>query len=301
MNIKKIYVLLITVFLLSILLFSGKIDSFGSNSIHLQTPLNMITSESTNPSSPILLSNDIKDYESYSNSTDYYYETYVMSEMDYHLVWLYSINSSDNFNLNLYSAPTYSFNDIIECSYSNSNLDLAIFRPTNSIPTYAKVESIDSGDAIVEAETALEGDFNHHYTVCQDAQEIIDIYQFNLYWGYEYTIKLSVPDDSDLDLYGYHFINGSSADIDQPDRNSSSSTLGTDEEIIISQDPFDDALWAIVIIKREGTGYGSFIVKGERTMDIPSYEFIPVLIALLIGIYISLIIFRKNPSIFKLS
>jgi hypothetical protein len=292
---NKSFVLLLAGYLIFILAFSGNpINVINSNNSmnYTQKIENILSSD---PGSPTNLPDDSEIYESsYSSSQNYYYDTYEMSYSDYHLIWLYSVDPLDDFDLYLYSSSSYSSTYFFKSSTSTDNVDWIVYNPSFSRKIYPMVDPYDSGDGIIGAESGHDGEFGVSYTVCSGSQEIGDMYQFELYMGYEYVISLTVPSDTNLDLYAYYLSGGESADYDEYENNSASEILGDDEEIVIAN-PRQTELWAFVIIKKEGTGSGTFTIT--QTMQIPSFEFIPVFGALIIAIYVSILFLNKKPKV----
>lgn len=218
-----------------------------------------------------------------------------MSSSDYHMVWVHNIVSGDDFDLYLYTDSGYS--SFVESSISSSlDIDWIVYRSSSSRYMYPKVYAYDSGQGVIEAESGFDGSVGNSYTVCSGTYEYGDIYEFSLSSTNRYTVSLTVPYDTDLDLYAYYFPTGGSADYNDEDYSSESSTLGADEEITLISPT--SGYWAFAIIRKEGTGSGTLSIT-RITMMIPSFEFIPVLSALILAIYVSILFLKRKPNLFK--
>ncbi|MBD3227400.1 MAG: hypothetical protein GF329_04355 [Candidatus Lokiarchaeota archaeon] len=285
------------VFALFIFLISANLVSLNYQKANLYTGDNINSQLSSNPSNPTILADDSYDIEtSYSAGFNYYYETYLMLSSDYHLIWLTCTSPGNDFDLYLYDNSDYS--SLIVSSTSSSDFDWVVYLPTSSEYTYPRVYAYDDGQGIIEAESGFDGTIGSPYSVCSTTDEFGDIYEFNLDSSKTYIASLTVPTDSDLDLYCYYLSDGESGDSNDYEVSSTSGATGVDEQITFS--PTTSGFYAFVIIRKSGGGSGVLSIIRERQM-IPGFELIQVIFGIVSLISISLVFYKKSKSkIFKI-
>ncbi|MBD3229449.1 MAG: hypothetical protein GF329_14790 [Candidatus Lokiarchaeota archaeon] len=254
---RRILKILIGLFL-AISLFS-LIDINNDQHLYMNNDIKLSKLASTDPNNPILLNNSVLRTEyNFTYGSNYYYKTYLMSKSNYHLIYLSNTDGMDDFDLVLYSDSDYS--DLIESSDSYGNIDWIVCRPTDSTTYYPRVHAFGSGDAIIESKSAIQGKFEFNYSTCSTLYENGDIFQFSFTGGVSYTINLSVPIGTNLDLYCYKLSKYGELprNFREFDHSSSLNISGEDESIIIS--PEDSGIYAIIVMRKTGTSSGNLIV-----------------------------------------
>jgi len=209
---------------------------------------------STNPSSPTVLSDDSSLYEYYSTSySSYYYRTSSASYAYYHVVWLYTIESGDNFNLYLYSDSSYS---TLKASSTRGSgfLDWVLFRPSSSQYYYPRVYRYSgAGYAYLEWERSESLSFGTSYTNSLSSSDSFEVYHVYLSSSDHYIFKLEVPSGGNFDLYLYRLYSGYATSYNGYQESSASSTYGEDE-VIKNYEPSYSDMYAIVVVRTSGSG-----------------------------------------------
>ncbi len=247
--------------------------------------------ESTNPSSPVYLSDDTYDYEYYgATSTNYYYSCDGYS-YDYLLVWLYTYSSSDDFDLYLYSDSSYSTS--VGSSSSTSQLDWIVYRPSSNGYKYPKSYTFSgSGDAYIESETGYDTSYSTSYSFSLSYSENVELFEKSLSSSGTYTVYLEVPSGCDFNLYVFTTSIGSSTKLNL--QSSASSTTGQEERIVFT--PTYTDTYAIVVTRISGSGTGILTIYDYvyTPIRIPTFELFPALLALATIIFLYLTAFKKK-------
>ena len=225
----------------------------GRNRGHLNTSSSLTTSASTDPGSPVLLSNGACISENFGSSgTYYYYETFSMSTSHYHLIALHTISPSNNFNLELFSDALYS--NKIGSSNSTTQWDWIVYKPSSSGARYPRVHTTTgSGDALIEAERA--DDFinvGRGRVFLFHEQEVAKLFELFLSSSNTYTLKLTVPAGANFDLYVLRMATGSP--IIEDFHASTNPLNGQPERIVFT--PSSSADYALIVIRKSGSGQG---------------------------------------------
>lgn len=219
------------------------------------TPISSLLS--TDYLNPTSLADDSLDIEtSYVASLNYYYDTYTMSTVDYHLIWLTCTTSGDDFDLYLYQNSDFS--GLIEDSTSGGDFDWIVYKPSTSTVVYPKVYAYYDGEGVIEAESAFDGNIGSGYTVCSGTYETGDIYEYYLSVGTYYNADLLVPSGVDMDLYCYYLSSGGAGDLNEYLYSSASSTTGVDESISFTASV--SGTYAFVVIRKSGTSSGTLTI-----------------------------------------
>jgi len=240
------------------------------------------------------LADDVEEYVYFDQtSTYYYFDAYSPSAVSYyHLIWLYAESSLDDFDLTLYSDPAYY--SYQTSSYSDQ-IRWIVHRPSSTEGIYPAVYSnYDTGYAYIEVDS---GDYmstsTTSYSKYFGGTDHGDIFETWFYPNYHIEISLTVPAGSDFDLYVFRVDEGSASTY--PLVSSASSTLGQDESLSFRTSQSD--CYAIVVIVRSGSGSGTLTIS--RRAPIPSFEFLPIFLALAISILLLTIHpRRRNFSLF---
>ena len=136
-------------------ILSGLSSSNEGRSINIAEGI-LDQSYSTNPGSPVALSNDVSVLENFpSTSTSFYYSTYSMSASYYHLITLNTrVCASGNPLIQLYSDSSYS--NFLTLSQAVGDVDWIVYRPSSSQAMYPIVTTPSSVavQADVEAKSA---------------------------------------------------------------------------------------------------------------------------------------------------
>jgi len=209
--------------------------------------------ESTNPSSPTVLSDDNSLYEYYSSSDYYYYKTGSASPSYYHVVWVQPTDSADDFDLYLYSTSTYSSYQTYS-GRGSGYLDWVVFRPSSSQYYYPKVyREVGTGYAYIEWEISSTSlIFNNSYSGALSVSDCIEVYEVSLSTSLIYTFSLDVPTGADYDIYLYSFSAGATNSYGYY---SCSTNYGDGiDETILDYIPSYTGDYALLIVRRSGSG-----------------------------------------------
>ena len=247
--------------------------------------------ESTNPSSPVYLSDDSYDYEYYPDTTTNYYYSCDGYSYDYLLVWLYTYDYADDFDLYLYTDAAYSSG--VATSMSGSQLDWVVYRPASSGYMYPKSYTYSGyGTAYIESETGYDLTFGSQYSFALSSSESGEIFEESLSTSSTYTVYLEVPSGCDFNVYVFRTASGSSSKLDL--HSSVSTTTGYDERIVFT--PTSTDTYAIVVTRISGSGTGYLTVYDYiyTPTRIPTFELFPALLALATIIFLYLTAFKKK-------
>ncbi|MHA1267611.1 MAG: hypothetical protein ACTSRS_20410 [Candidatus Helarchaeota archaeon] len=237
--------------------------------IEMRTNIALTPMASTNPSAPDYLTDDFSVYEYYgSTSTNYYYDTYTMGSYDYHLIWLYTESSSDDFDLALFSDSGYS--NQVGASASSSQWDWIVYRPLVDQKMYPRVYTFSgTGYAYIEAESSWDISVGStSYSEWYEEAETGAIFEVYLNAGTTYVVTLNVPSGANLDLYVCRVAPGTTTKQDY--YTSTSSYYGQSERIVFN--PTYTDYYAIIVLRKGGSGSGNVTI--QIPTYIPSFELI---------------------------
>ncbi len=272
-------------------LISGLIGTKSSNgSETLGNPGALSPKGSIDPASPDFLADEVDELESFdTEDEEYYYDTFQVNASGYFLSWVYTaqpgVVMADNLNLYLYSDSNYTV--LVDSSTSMTDyVDWVVYRPASSQSMYPMVYTEwiwgTCTNNRIEAQSGVPINLSSTYDVFMSLGECGDLFVVALSSSTTYNVDLDVPAGCDFDLYAFRLAPGSSSQVDYE---KSEEAAGSDEHVTLQPTSTDD--YAIVVIFRSGSGTAKLTVA-PRT-GIPSFEMLPVLIALisLMVIYIT--------------
>lgn len=253
---------------------------------------------STNPNFPdqIYEGNPPLNENYNSSSTSYYYYCSALP-IYYSLLWLYTVSSSNNFDVYLYADSAFS--NIVGTSNTTNQLDWIVYRPPALTVIYPKTYTFTgSGEAYIQYEFSGDVSINTSQSISLSSVEYAEIRQIPLSTLNVYTVFLTMPAGSDYNLYVFRTLSGSAIRYDS--YNSTSTSTGQYERIVFT--PLYNDTYAIVITKNLGGGAATLTIYDYiyvPTSDgIPIFELFPVLIALAAIVFLYLTSLKKNNFLF---
>ena len=246
--------------------------------------IDLNSAASTDPNNPLTLGNDIWQYDTFSEGSDYYYNTTSMSPDYYYLIWLRTVNSSENYNLYVYEQSDYTSE--LESSISSQYMDWIVYRPsTPNTYLYPKIDAYSgNGSGYIEAESAdnITTIGPTHYAVDTNTNDYGDIKQVYLENGTKYTLTMY---HGRWDYYIYIYYLGSGESGNNLEYAASTFSAITSQTSISFVPTYSD-YYAIVTINK----YNVIGLDPEISIDywtpslppviIPGFEIIPILMGL---------------------
>ena len=191
----------------------------SQNVSNLDTP--HLTKPPSIPANKTLLSDgEITGYTDYgAYGSEYFHYTYDLSPTDYHMIWLETHSSDDNFNLHVYSDSSYS-NFVASSSKPFDELDWVVYNPSLPKVLYPKISTSGEGLGFIQVKSARDIEVNHVYeTVDFTSSHRGDIFEIELSSSTEYTVTLTSGYYTDMDLYIFRVGSGSCTKIDYHESN----------------------------------------------------------------------------------
>lgn len=228
-------------------------DVYSLDTPHLNKPPSI-------PANRTLLSDgEITGYTDYgAYGSEYFHYTYDLLPTDYHMIWLETHSSEDNFDLYVYSDSSYS-NFVASSSKPFDELDWVVYNPALSEVLYPKILTSGEGLGFIQVKSARDIEVNHVYeTVDFTSSHRGDIFEIELSSSTEYTVTLTSGYYTDMDLYIFRVGLGSCTKIDYHE----SKLRGNYWEQIVFT-PSSSGKYAIVIV--EEYWYGSLELSVNTT------------------------------------
>ncbi|MDD1776621.1 MAG: zinc ribbon domain-containing protein [Candidatus Helarchaeota archaeon] len=208
---------------------------------------------STNSSNPEALYEGVSKLESYSESNNYYYVAENLSSSYYHVIWVQPDSSQNDFDLGLYADSSY-FEMLADSTRYVGCLDWIVVHPNMNQSYYPRVYAwLGDGEAYIgwkEGRKSISAGIP--VTDSLNSSKCIEVYSIYLESSSLYNFFLSVPPDSDFDLYSYYLSPGLASGYN--DYEWSSQAYLDENETKKSFRPEFSGLYAIVIVRRSGSG-----------------------------------------------
>jgi hypothetical protein len=196
-------------------------------------------------------------YLSTSGDTDeYFYHIYDTgtASSDYHVGWVRSYYSSDDFDINLYTYNTYVTKQEY-ASQSGAYVDFVVMKASTPTTYYLEAESYSgTGDYYIEAEetsSVTVGSSSSTSVALTTTTELVEAYTVSLTASTLYTLELDVSSSQDYDMYVYYISSSGTKTYSEYVATSNTAT-GTD--IALSYTPTYTGYYAIVITQYAGSG-----------------------------------------------
>lgn len=274
-----IWVLFCGIFLLGINFLAISANSSGSS-------ISLESTYSTVIGSPANLNNDNETHENFNvlPNQDFYYRSWIAAST-YTLFWINCDNPGDNnqYNLSVYSDAGFSV--LVDSMVDAAEvMDWVVYRKDSSqgyvYPLVHTSGSVAAG-AYIEAEMGPEVGGISTTSVSLNDTDVAEIYAaMALNPAVQYTVALTVPAACDFDLYVFYLTEGSGESGSNPDYSSESAILGQDEAIIFQPPVYGH--YAVVALRRSGSGTGTLSIRYVQPPFIPGFEFLPLMFGIAI-------------------
>ncbi len=212
------------------------------------------------------LSDETALYQSYSSSTNYYYQTGYAYSGYYHVIWVHPTSSSYSDNLYLYSDSSFNY-QLASSARGSGDLNWVVVRPSSSQYYYPRVYSYSGGYAYLEWESSSSSLYVGGSTYDSlGSSECVEIYEVYLSSSKTYTFTLDTPSSGDYDLYLYGVYYGGATGSSGYSGCSVAYGSGQDESISnFKPSTSDDYL--IMVVRSSGSGSFTLTLKESVTMS----------------------------------
>jgi len=261
-----------------------------------ESPIVIDSKYSTNPSSPVTLSDGGSINENYDQTnTKFYYKSYAIASEEIYLISLQHDSVSDDFELHLYLDNYTRYKGTDSNSFTSHAMKwiLGRYNSTGGV-VYPIVETnAITGNGKIRAQSPTQKmAVGMLYSTNFGSGRNCCLYSIDVEPSTQYTCTLTFPIDCDFDLYMQGLSPGWAGYTAYAALKSNSSVVGQMESISFQTPINTNYDYGIVIIRKSGSDSAMFELKvalaASTTPPIPGFEIIPILMGLIFVTYFTI-------------